>query len=120
MTRGVARQVNRLDRDTAEVPDVPVLESEGVRSRAVVELGQQGLAKVIPSVALEAVSVEHSVDRVSPSQIVNVDVDPGIREGRVSRHVVLVGMAVDDGVNRKPDPAGCGHRYRRVDDDGLG
>ena len=120
MSRGVARQVDRLDRDTTEVPDVPVLESEGIRSRAVVELGQQGLAKVIPGVTRKAVPVEHPVDRLRSVEIVGVDVNSSLGKGRVARHVVLMGVAIDDRVDRQPDPAGCGHRDRRVDDHGLG
>lgn len=49
-----------------------------------------------------------------------MDVNPGIGKGRVARHVVLVGVAVDDRVNRQPDPAGCGDGDRRVDDHRFG
>jgi len=49
-----------------------------------------------------------------------MDVNPGIGKGRVARHMVLMSVTVDDGVNWQPDPTGCGDGDRRVDDHCLG
>jgi hypothetical protein len=47
-------------------------------------------------------------------------VNPGIGKGRVARHMVLMSVTVDDGVNWQPNPAGCGDGDRWVDDHRLG
>jgi len=47
-------------------------------------------------------------------------VHPGIGKGRVARHMVFMSVAVDDCVDRQPDPAGCGDGDRWVDDHRLG
>jgi len=53
-------------------------------------------------------------------EVIGMDVNPGIGKGRVARHMVLMGVAVDDCVDRQPDPARCGDGDRRVNDHRLG
>ena len=120
MASGVARQVDSLDGDPTEIPAVAVLKGEGVGPRAVVKLGEQGVAEIIASRSVEAVAVEHPLDRVCAIEIVGMDVNPGIGKGRVARHMVLMSVTVDDGVNWQPDPTGCGDGDRWVDDHRLG
>ena len=48
----------------------------------------------------QAVYRHQPVHRAGTGEILVVDVDPGRRKGAVARHVALVGVAVDDRIDR--------------------
>src|SRR5438046_1016960 len=61
-----------------------------------------------------------AVDRLDAAHVVVVDVHPSVGEEAVPRHVVLVAVAVDDGVDRNRGATLGYHGHRRVDDHRLG
>ena len=67
----------------------------------------------------QAVDVHQPVQAVDAGQVLDVDVDPGVGERPVAGDVVLVAVAVDDGVDRHRCAAPLDDGDRRVDEHRL-
>src|SRR5690606_17931170 len=96
-----------------------VAEALGVGARRVVDRLDDLAAERVARLAGQAVHVHQPVEGAGAGQVVVVDVDAGIGEEPVARHVVLVAVRVDDGVDRHRRSAAGDDGDRRVDDDRL-
>ena len=115
---GVAGQVHGLDgRAAAEVEDVTVGEAVGVGTGREAELLDDGRRERV--VDRHAVDVHQALQALHAREVLDVDVDPGIGERAVAGDVVLVAVAVDDGVDGDRRAA-LDDRHRRVDEQRLG
>jgi hypothetical protein len=84
-----------------------------------VELVDEESAHSVALVTVEAEDVEQPVERGSAWPVGLVDVESGVGEQAVARHVVFVGVAVEHRIDSAGSPA-LGHDGDgRVDDDGL-
>ena len=118
VTAGVAGEVDGLDGDaTAEIEDVPVLEALGVGPRRVVELLEDGRRERV--VDGHPVDVHQALQAVGAEEVLVVDVDAGVGEEAVAGEVVLVAVAVDDGIDAHRRPAALDDGDRGVDDQRL-
>ena len=118
MAAGVPGQVHGLDGGAAEVEDVAVDEALGVGPRRVVEVLDDLGGELV--VHRQPVHGHQPVEAADAGQVLGVDVDAGVGEQPVAGDVVLVAVAVDDGVDRHRRAAPLDDRDRRVDDQRLG
>ena len=114
----VPGKVHGLDGRATEVEDVAVAEPGGVGARGVVEHLDDVLGKGM--VERESVHRHQPVEAVDARQVVVVHEHTGIGEQAVAGHVVLVAVAVDDGVHGSRCAAALDDGDGRVDDEGLG
>jgi hypothetical protein len=119
MPASVARQVDCLDACSSEVESGTIGESDSIRSGREVEFFDNKLFKSASSFALESVDVHQAIHGLRTGQVGLVDVNTSIVKEAIPGEVILVGMAIDHGVNWKWGAAATHDIDRRVDNDGF-
>ena len=107
-----------LDGHTAEIEHVAVAESLGVGPWLEEELLREQSACLAPLLVGRALDLHEPVE-AQHSEVVVVDVDPGVGEQAVAGHMVFVTVAVEHRVDRHVHAAVGHDRDRGIDDDRL-
>ena len=113
-------QVHRVHGDAAtEIEHVAIGETLGVGPRHVVEFVEDCLLERGTRFARESVDLHQPVDALCADDVGIVNVQRSVGEQTVARHVVLVAVGVDDGIDLDRCATAFDHGDRRIDDHGL-
>jgi hypothetical protein len=90
---------------TAEIEDMSICETLRVGPWCEIEPIDNDLLELSANLFLKTIDFHEPIQALHTSEIGMMDVNPRVLEKAITGHVVLVGMAIDDGIDRDRDSA---------------